>query len=283
MTAPCGAPAMARSNFHGLGFTLFLAALTALPPLSIDMALPSLALIQADLHAPQTKAAAAIAIFIAGFSTAPIVVGPLADRFGRKAVMLVGLAVFTLTAAGSALAPSIDALLALRLVQGASAGAVGILPRAIIRDLFEGREARLQLSAVSIVFSVGPLIAASLALGLACAPAIPVAALEDLGAFRSFRRSAALTKDGYGRIALLYLSYFGLLVAWAVAFYALISALDRTSAQGALSRMLVRLCSLVSFWTLLLVPQLYMVALTRNYFDQRARSRELPPDSQPVG
>ena len=55
-----------------------------------------------------------------------------------------GLALFTLCAAGSALAPSIDALLGFRLVQGAAAGAVGILPRAIIRDLFEGREARLQ-------------------------------------------------------------------------------------------------------------------------------------------
>ena len=153
---------MTRLNIHGLGFTLFLALLTALPPLSIDMALPSLALIQADLHAPQTEAAAAIAIFIAGFSSAPIVVGPLADRFGRKAVMGVGLVLFTLSAAGSALAPSIHALLAFRLVQGASAGAVGILPRAIIRDLFEGREARLQLAAVSLVFSVAPLIAPAL-------------------------------------------------------------------------------------------------------------------------
>ncbi len=153
---------MTRFNIHGLGFTLFLALLTALPPLSIDMALPSLALIQADLHAPQTEAAAAIAIFIAGFSSAPIVVGPLADRFGRKAVMGVGLVLFTLSAAGAALAPSIRALLAFRLMQGASAGAVGILPRAIIRDLFEGREARLQLAAVSLVFSVAPLIAPSL-------------------------------------------------------------------------------------------------------------------------
>jgi DHA1 family bicyclomycin/chloramphenicol resistance-like MFS transporter len=153
---------MSRFNIHGVGFTLFLALLTALPPFSIDMALPSLALIQADIHAPQTKAAAVIAIFIAGFSSAPIVVGPLADRFGRKAVMGVGLALFTLSAAGSALAPSIDALLAFRMVQGASAGAVGILPRAIIRDLFEGREARLQLAAVSLVFSVAPLIAPSL-------------------------------------------------------------------------------------------------------------------------
>jgi MFS transporter, DHA1 family, multidrug resistance protein len=157
---------MTRLNIHGLGFTLFLALLTALPPLSIDMALPSLALIQADLHAPQTQAAAAIAIFIAGFSSAPIAVGPLADRFGRKAVMGVGLVLFTLCAAGSALAPSIDALLAFRLVQGASAGAVGILPRAIIRDLFEGREARLQLAAVSLVFSVAPLIAPALGVAI---------------------------------------------------------------------------------------------------------------------
>jgi MFS transporter, DHA1 family, multidrug resistance protein len=157
---------MMRFNVHRLGFTLFLAALSALPPLSIDMALPSLTLVEADLHAPQAKAAAAIAIFLAGFSTAPLVVGPLADRFGRKPVMFVGLALFTLSAAGSALAPTIAALLAFRLVQGAAAGAVGILPRAIIRDLFEGREARLQLAAVSLVFSAAPLIAPSLGAGI---------------------------------------------------------------------------------------------------------------------
>jgi DHA1 family bicyclomycin/chloramphenicol resistance-like MFS transporter len=155
-----------RFNVHRLGFTLFLAALTALPPLSIDMALPSLALVEADLHAPQAQAAAAIAIFLAGFSTAPLVVGPLADRFGRKPVMLAGLALFTLCAAGSALAPSIAALLAFRLVQGAAAGAVGILPRAIIRDLFEGREARLHIAAVSLVFSAAPLIAPALGAGI---------------------------------------------------------------------------------------------------------------------
>ncbi len=153
---------MTRFNVHGLGFTLFLALLTALPALSIDMVLPGLSLIQAEFHAPQTEAASAIAIFIAGFSSAPLLVGPLADRFGRKAVMMIGLALFTFSAAGAALAPSIHALLAFRLVQGAGAGAIGILPRAIIRDLFEGREARLQLSAVSVVFGVAPLVAPAL-------------------------------------------------------------------------------------------------------------------------
>jgi DHA1 family bicyclomycin/chloramphenicol resistance-like MFS transporter len=151
-----------RLNIHGLGFTAFLAALTALPPLAIDMALPSLGLVQADFGATQTKAAYAIAIFLAGFSTAPLVVGPLTDRFGRKPIMLAGIGLFTLCAAGSALAPSINALLAFRLFQGVGAGTVGVLPRAIIRDLFEGHESRLHIAALSLIFSIAPLIAPTL-------------------------------------------------------------------------------------------------------------------------
>jgi len=156
-------------DIHGLGFTAFLGGLSAVSALAIDMALPSLALVQADFGATQTQAAAAIAIFLAGFSTAPLVVGSLADRFGRKPVMLAGLGLFTLCALGCALAPSIGALLVFRLFQGGGAGTVGMLPRAIIRDLFEGRDARLQLSAVSIVFSVAPLVAPTLGAGILAA------------------------------------------------------------------------------------------------------------------
>ena len=155
-----------RFRIAGLGFTLFLGALSVLPPLAIDTALPSLPTIQADFAASPAAAAAVIAIFLAGFSTAPLAVGPLADRYGRKPVMLAGLGLFTLCALGCALAPTIAALLVFRLFQGVGAGAVGVLPRAIIRDLFEGRQARLQLAAVSMVFSVGPLIAPTLGVGI---------------------------------------------------------------------------------------------------------------------
>ena len=151
---------------NALGFTLFLGLLSALPPLAIDMALPSLPTIQAEFAASPAETAAVIAIFIAGFSTAPIAVGPLADRYGRKPVMLAGIGIFTLCALGCALAASIGALLAFRLLQGVGAGAVGILPRAIIRDLFEGRAGRLQLAGVSLVFSVAPLIAPTLGAGI---------------------------------------------------------------------------------------------------------------------
>lgn len=150
------------SRTADFGFTLFLGALSVLPALAIDMSLPSLPTIQAEFRASAAEVAAVIAIFIAGFSTAPILVGPLADRFGRKPVMLAGLGLFTLCGLGCALAPSIAAVLGFRLFQGVGAGAVGILPRAIIRDRFEGREGRLQLAAVSMVFSVGPLIAPTL-------------------------------------------------------------------------------------------------------------------------
>ncbi len=153
-------------KFDGLGFTLFLGAISVLPPLAIDMALPSLPDLQAEFRASATQTAAVISIFIAGFSTAPILIGPFADRYGRKPVLLGGLGLFTLCALGCALAPSIAILLTLRLFQGLGAGAVGILPRAIIRDRFEGRQARMQLAAVSIVFSVAPLIAPTIGAGI---------------------------------------------------------------------------------------------------------------------
>jgi len=154
------------SKVHGFGFTALLGGLSALPALATDMALPSVSLVQADFGSSPAEAASAIAVFLAGFSTAPLVVGPLADRFGRKPVMLAGLALFALASIGCALAPSIAVLIVARVLQGVGAGAVAILPRAIIRDLFEGREARLQLAAVSIVFSVAPLIGPTLGAAL---------------------------------------------------------------------------------------------------------------------
>ncbi len=151
---------------HGLGFTALLGALSAVPAISIDMALPSVGLVQANFGVSAAEAASSIAVFLAGFSTAPVAVGPLADRFGRRPLMLAGLVLFTLAAASCALAPSIGVLIASRVLQGVGAGTVAVLPRAMIRDLFEGREARLQLAAISIVFSVAPLIGPTLGAGL---------------------------------------------------------------------------------------------------------------------
>ncbi len=107
---------------HGLGFTALLGGLSALPALATDMALPSVSLVQAEFGSSAAGAASAISVFLAGFATAPLAVGPLADRFGRKPVMLAGLALFALAAIGCALAPSIAVLIAARVAQGAAPG-----------------------------------------------------------------------------------------------------------------------------------------------------------------
>ncbi len=147
---------------HSLGFTLFLGGLGALPPLSIDMGLPALTTIGKALHCSDSAAALTLSLFLAGFAIAPVAGGPLSDRFGRRPILLGGCLIFTVAALGCALAPSIELLLFCRLIQGIGAGAAAVLSMALIRDLFEGSEARAKLSYVNILRSFAPMIAPTL-------------------------------------------------------------------------------------------------------------------------
>ena len=76
-------------------FAVFLGALAALPPISIDMALPALGNIANTLHASASQAGLTLSLFMAGFAVGPIVYGPLSDARGRKPTLLLGLALFT--------------------------------------------------------------------------------------------------------------------------------------------------------------------------------------------
>lgn len=140
-------------------FTLFLGGLGALPPLSIDMNLPAIPLAAQGLHTTESITTLTLSLFLLGFALAPVACGPLADRFGRRPVLIVGALIFALAGASCAIAPTIEFLLAVRLLQGVGAGACSVLAMAIVRDLFEGNEARARLSYVSIVRSVAPMVA----------------------------------------------------------------------------------------------------------------------------
>ncbi|MES2032129.1 MAG: multidrug effflux MFS transporter [Pseudomonadota bacterium] len=148
--------ALRRDSF---AFTAFLGTLTALPPLSIDMGLPGLPAIEASFADATGRGPLTLSLFLAGFAISPLICGPLADRFGRRATLLDGLLLFSIAAGACALAPSFTVLLAFRLLQGLAAGACAILPIAIVRDLFQHAVARQKLSQIAAVLGIAPMMA----------------------------------------------------------------------------------------------------------------------------
>lgn len=150
-------------------FALYLGALAALPPISIDMALPALVHIAGSLHASASQAGLTLSLFMAGFALGPIVYGPLSDTRGRKPTLLLGLALFTAGGVVSAVAPDISVLLGGRLVQGIGAGAGMTVALAIVRDLFEGNAMQHRLAAITVVANVAPIVAPSVGVALLAA------------------------------------------------------------------------------------------------------------------
>src|SRR4051812_9323954 len=100
------------------------------------MGLPAFPAIEASFADAAGRAPLTLSLFLLGFAVSPLICGPLADRFGRRATLLDGLLLFVLAAGACALAPSFNVLLACRLVQGLAAGGCTILPFAIVRDVF---------------------------------------------------------------------------------------------------------------------------------------------------
>ena len=138
---------------------LVLGLMSAVGPFAIDMYLPALPSIAADLKAPTAAAQMTLMAFFIAFGLCQIVYGPASDARGRKPPLYVGLGLFILGSIGCGLAGSIGALIAFRVLQGAGAAAMMVIPRAIIRDLHTGAEATRLMALVMLVFSVSPILA----------------------------------------------------------------------------------------------------------------------------
>lgn len=147
-------------------YIVMLGLLSALPPLAIDMGLPAIPALQSAFHIGIGQATRTLTVFLLGFSVGPILFGPLSDRYGRKPVLMLGLALFSLAALACACAGHIASLLVLRLLQGVAAGAAAALPAAIVRDVFSGHAALSRQSYVALVNAVAPLVAPLLGAGL---------------------------------------------------------------------------------------------------------------------
>ncbi len=133
-----------------------LAALAASGTLATNILLPSLPGIAHAVGVSSAQVTAAITIFLAIFALGQLVVGPVSDRFGRRAPVMVGLAIFFAGSVWCALANDLPTLLAGRVVQAAGACATSVLSRAIARDLFEGERLARVLTFVMVAMAAAP-------------------------------------------------------------------------------------------------------------------------------
>ena len=136
-----------------------LACLGMLGPFSIDTYIPAFAGIQASIGATPAQMQQTLSAYLFGFAFMNLFHGALSDSFGRRPVVLWGLAVFTLASLGCALSQNIGQLVLFRALQGLSTGAGIVVSRAVIRDMFPPAEAQKVMSQVTIYFGVAPAIA----------------------------------------------------------------------------------------------------------------------------
>jgi DHA1 family bicyclomycin/chloramphenicol resistance-like MFS transporter len=156
-------PNPAKRRIGGMEFILMMAMLQALMALGVDAMLPALGTIAQDLgEHDANRRQLVVGIFLLFNGLGCLVPGALADRFGRRPVVLTCLAAYALVSIGCGLVSSFPQLLLLRALLGLACAGLGVLPAAIIRDLHEGdRMARMQ-STVAMVFMIVPMIAPSI-------------------------------------------------------------------------------------------------------------------------
>ncbi|MEW5687874.1 MAG: multidrug effflux MFS transporter [Pseudomonadota bacterium] len=141
------------------GLVVLLGALTAMGPLAIDMYLPSLPAIGADLKASASATQSTVAAFLAGMAIGQVFYGPASDRIGRRAPILLGVLIFIGASVACALATSVEMLLAARFVQALGACAGGVVSRAVVRDQFDHTETARMLSLMMLIMGLAPILA----------------------------------------------------------------------------------------------------------------------------
>ena len=141
---------------------LLLGSLIALGPLSIDMYLPALPDLTGDLSATPSEVQLTLTGVLVGLGLGQLLIGPLADVYGRRRPLLAGIALHVATSLLCAVAPTIAVLDVLRVLQGVGAAAASVVAMAVVRDLFTGAAAAAVISRLVMVMGLAPVLAPSL-------------------------------------------------------------------------------------------------------------------------
>ena len=138
---------------------LILGLLSAVGPFAIDMYLPALPTIAADLQADVATVQWTLTAYFMAFGVAQLLYGPWADQAGRRRPLFFGLGVFVAGYVWSAVAGDINHLIAARILQGFGGAVLMVVPRAVIRDMHTGSAATRLMAMVMLVISVSPMLA----------------------------------------------------------------------------------------------------------------------------
>jgi DHA1 family bicyclomycin/chloramphenicol resistance-like MFS transporter len=139
-----------------------LASITALAPFSLQIFLPALPAIQASFAVTPGIVQLTLSLSILANAVANLAYGPMSDHFGRRPVLLVGLAAFIAGSLACALAPSIELLIVARIVQSVGGAAGMVLARAIVRDLYDRERSASIIAYLTMAMVVAPMLAPTL-------------------------------------------------------------------------------------------------------------------------
>jgi MFS transporter, DHA1 family, multidrug resistance protein len=150
---------LAPSRLLQLRFYLVLASLTTLGPFSLDMYLPGLPALAKDLRGTEAMSQITLTACLFGLGIGQLVAGPLSDTTGRRLPLMVGLVIYCVASLLCAVAPSINALIGFRLLQGMAGGTAAVIATAVVRDRYDGRAAARFFSLLILVTLISPLLA----------------------------------------------------------------------------------------------------------------------------
>lgn len=163
MNGSTAATASQTELVGGIGRTQFIAIIAlmmALNAMAIDIMLPAFPNIAASFDVTDAKLVQYVLLsYIIGFGLAQLFFGPVSDRFGRRAPLFFGVALYALCAVAGALAPSFEFLLIARFLQGVGAAATRVIAISVVRDTHSGRRMAATMSLVMMVFMVVPVFA----------------------------------------------------------------------------------------------------------------------------